>query len=101
MIKFKGKNTKFEKRQRLSIYKAALKFFRANNDSWNYDNGLCHIINEVTGETCPDGGCYSEILRFFPEIMKRKPKTANWWWFENDKSGKRKRINLLKQLLKN
>lgn len=100
MIRFKGPETKFQKRQRLSIYKAALKHFKKNNSDYDYDEGLCYVINEVTDSTSPGRGNFSDILRYFPEIMKRKPKDANFWWFPNSKQGKNKRVNLLKAAIK-
>ena len=96
MIKFKGRNTKFKKRQRLSIYKAALKFLK---EHFLFRYGLCLAVNEVTGRTYPDKGEFSDIINFFPEIIKRKPKNANFFWFPLSLYGIEKRINLLKEAI--
>lgn len=81
----------YTKEQRHEIYKKALDFLI----EYGYFGYMCNAIHLVSGK-------YPSDMSVYPEILKGKPTVGKYasYWFPFNKQGHEKRIEILKQAIK-
>lgn len=90
---------KLTKEQRIAILKEAIQFLDADSS----DCYMCPVIEHATtivvkGYQYKD--CSWSCIRF-PELLKYKPKAKKetWGWFDLSKENKKKRIDILNEII--
>jgi len=87
----------FTKEDRLAIYKAALKYI--NDDikiNGSYQSGLCHALKHVIFSYHPNPYYH---LKEYKELYKHKPHHTKAYWWERNKRGDNKRIEVLQSVI--
>lgn len=91
--KLKSRNKLYSyttKDERIIIYKRLLEHVSSVN---TYEVCFCFALIKVT--TYPE----NPNLQAYPELMVQKPKHYRSLWFKADKTGKEKRIHLIKNAI--
>lgn len=83
---------KFNKSQRLEIYKQMLEIFPLHEDE-----GLCHILYLTLFKL--HGNPLFNLQEDFKELFAHKPAVTTFYWFDFDTAGKYSRISILEQCI--
>lgn len=84
---------KLTKAQRHELYKAVLK----END---LSDGICIDLAHFVRQSGYPNFYIDGISSTFPELMKHKPIDAQVYWFPDTVNGKKQRIEVLKQCIR-